>query len=334
MTDYVTITFFCLFLLSCTGENSESPKRTERTDPISILDAQITEQPDHPGLYFERGKIHIQQNKLGLAIADFKKAYSLDRTFIEAGHQLANTYLDNQESRLALETLKSMVEEHPTDLLSKLKLSEFLLICKQYSGALQAINSLHRADPENAEGFFMEGLILEQMDRPDEAMTSFQNATKADPDLLDAWIHIGQILDKKGDPDALRYYDAALLSAPEHLPTLHAKAISLAQQDLLNEAKSIYQRILTLDAYYSDAYFNLGLILLDQDSTAEAKTHFNLVVKTDPQYISGYFYRGFSSELMMDLTSARLDYQTALRLDPKYKKAQEGLERVTPPEKF
>lgn len=310
------ITLFCLSIISCEVKK----------------DANVAERKvDNLESLLQRGEFHLERAQYAEAIADLSKVY-MQKSEVKTGHLLADAYLESQQSRIALETMQDVVLKHPSSLQSKLKLSEFQFVCKQYAKAQQTLQSIRRQDPENAESYFMDGLIHEEKEEGDLALAAYRNATKSDPELLDAWIHTGLLLSRQKDPDADRYFAAALAIQPDHIPTLHARAVSLAAQENIAAAKQTYREILDFNPDYTDAYYNLALLYFDQDSLQAARTHFGLAVKTNPQFANGYFYRGLSAEYLEDLESARLDYQVALRLDPEHENAADGLARVTPPE--
>ena len=324
------ITFFWLSVICCGVDNEQKIPTDTIDDPIVELTNLLENQPNDLIYLKQRGSLYLERGLYVKAILDLKRAYEQEPEVV-TGHMLSDAYLDAQESRSALELLQDVVEKHPMSLQSKLKLSEFQFICKQYAKAHETLQSVRRQDPENAESFFMDGLIYEEKGAEGQALSSYQQATKSNPELLDAWIHAGQILDRRGDPDAERYFAAALTIQPDHIPTLHAQAISQAAHDQTLNAKKIYKKIILLAPDYTDAYFNLGLLYLDQDSLAPAHAHFDLAVKTRPQFANGYFYRGLASEFMANLESALLDYEVTRRLDPTHERAAAALARVTPP---
>jgi len=325
------ITIFFLSFISCEVDKHEEGSASDHADPIAQLTDLLSEQPNDLIYLQQRGNLYLERGQYVKAIGDLAKAYK-QKPEVPTGHALADAFLDAQQSRIALETLQDVVEKNPSSLQSKLKLSEFQYICKQYAKAHQTLQNIRRQDPENAEAFFMDGLIYEEEGDENRALSSYQNATKADPELLDAWIHAGQLLDRRKDPDADRYFAAALAIQPDHIATLHARAISLAANDNVPAAKKHYREIVGHNPDYTDAYFNLALLYLDQDSLIQARTHFDLAVKSDPQFANGYFYRGLAAEFMADLEAARLDYVVTLQLDSEHEKAAEGIKRVTPPE--
>ncbi len=263
------------------------------------------------------------------AVSDLEKAIRLDSTALQYRHLLADAYLDNYESRKALETMEETVDLFPESISSLLKLSEFQLILKRYPDAIGILNRIHKIAPQNADAYFMKGMVIKETGDTSRAIGMFQSATKENPRLIDAWINLGQLHEALNDPDAIRYFDGGLSVSPDHPLLLHAKAQYLARQDHIEEAKSVYRRWMEVDPLNGDPYYDLGLIYLDQDSLTQALRHFDLAIKVNPMYARAYFYRGYTRELTGKESAARQDYEQTLQLDPDDFDAREALNRVS-----
>ena len=174
----------------------------------------------------------------------------------------------------------------------------------------------------------MLGMNFKEQENIDRAIGSFQTAVENDPDIVDAWINLGQLHAEKGSKLAKYYFDNAVKVAPDNIPALHARAEFLHFSNQPQEAIATYKKINILDPGYSESLFNTGIIYLEMDSLASAKTHFNLAIQTSPTYIIAYYYRGLTSELMGNKAAAKSDYQNALNLNPNFVRAKEALEKL------
>lgn len=327
---YWVLVIISVFYVQC-KQSTEGPTDTTPTTPeVEVLSNYIEAYPEDPALRVQRGEQYLHEENYDAAIADFKAALSLDSLNIDAWHLLADGYLDNIESRKALETMERATEIFPDSIRSFLKLTEFRLILRQYDDAMQSIQSIQTRDPNNADAFFLKGMVLKESGDTTGAIHQFQLATREDPYMIDAWINAAQLLAAIEDPEAIRYYDAALSINPNHINLLHAKAQYLAHQDDTEESIATYQRIINIDPDYSYAYYDIGLLYLDQDSIGKAFQHFDIAVKTEPMFARAYFYRGLTREMEGELSMALQDFQQAARLDPEDGDVEEAIERVKP----
>lgn len=328
-----------LFLSACGNGNEpstelanegETPAAVSTGNPsIDGLSRQIEESPNSASLFAARGAIWYENENYDEGIADLEKAISLDSLQPEYYHVLADMYMDYYKSRPALNTMERAGSTFPERIPTLLKLSEFQHILQQYNDALFTLERIRKVDPQNAEMFFMFGNVFNEMGKKPEAQGAYQSAIENDPDLIDAWINLGQMLAEKEAPQAGRYFDNALRIDSNNIKALHAKAYYLSNQK--NELKggiALYKKINTLDPQYVDGYYNLGLLYLDSDSLQSAYESFDRAIKFDPQFAGAYYHRGFTAEKMGNTEQAISDYENVLSLAPDFAGAQAGLRRL------
>jgi tetratricopeptide (TPR) repeat protein len=328
--------FCCLFFASllifsaCKQEKqpSNTPPNMSAAPNVQIatLNEQIAAHPTETNLYYARARAYYEINGYEQAIQDLAFAMKTDSTNATYHHLLADVYLDYYKSDMALKTMQRCAQLHPTRVATLLKLAEFQLILKQHQPSLQTIDKILKIDPQNGNAFLLLGLNFKELGDTKRAANAFQTAVEQKPDLLDAWINLGQLSDaQKNYPKAMQYFDTALRIDSLNVETLHAKAIVQNNQKKYKEAISTYKKINTIDPDYPAAYFNIGMIYLAQDSAQKARQFFDITVKTDPLYNLGYFYRGKAAEKMGDKKAARADYEQVTRLLPNFEEAKKAL---------
>ncbi len=332
----LAITLLVVLALAC-GDNEKSTDNADTAIPsltignpaIDKLSRQIAETPNSAALYAARAEAWYEYENYDEGIADLEKAIQLDSTKAQYYHVLADIYLDYYKSRLALNTMKRAAETFPNRIPTLLKLSEFQLILERHNDALFTLERIRAIDPLNAEMLFMFGRVFKDMGKPDEALGAFQGAVENDPGLIDAWVHLAQLLSDKNSPLVDKYFDNALRIDSNHIEALHAKAYYLSnKKNDLDGAIQVYKKINTIDPQYVEGYYNTGLIYLDMDSLKQAYKSFDIAVKYAPQYPDAYFHRGFAAEKMGNLQQALADYKTVLNLDPGFASAKAGVERL------
>ncbi len=324
------------FVFSCSSNNSPSEPSPETADSLSTghptidkLTRQIAETPNSASLYAARAGVLYENENFDEGIADLEKAISLDSTKAEYYHVLADMYMDYYKSRMALKTMERAAGVFPKRIPTLLKLSEFQLILLKHTDALFTLERIRAIDPLNAEMFFMFGRVFRDMERTDEAMSAFQSAVENDPDLIDAWVALAQIMADKDLPQVEKYFDNALRVDPNNIEALHAKAYYLSNKKSdLAGAIELYKKINTVDPQYVDGYYNIGLLYLDMDSIDRAYQSFDIAVKYAPQYPDAYYHRGVAAEMKGDKAQALSDYKNVLNFDPDFASAKAGVERL------
>ena len=326
-----------LFHVSCGENNSANTPAEERAEvsftgnpTVDKLTQQIEEMPNNGSLYAVRGAAYYENENFDEGIEDLEKAISLDSTKAEYFHVLADMYMDYYKSRMALNTMKRAAEIFPERLPTLLKLSEFELILKQYNDALFTLEKIRKIDPLNAEMFFMFGRIFKDMDRTEEAANAFQSAVENDPELIDAWANLAQIIADKNPALAERYFENAMRIDSANIELLHARAYYYSNtRNDLSAAVKIYKKINTINPQYVEGYFNVGLIYLDMDSLQSAYRSFDIATKYAPENPDVYYHRGVAAEMMGNNSQALADYKTVLNFDPSYASAKTGVQRLS-----
>lgn len=322
---------FLIPFIACQSESTTSTQVDSvpsASPEINQLNQMLQSYPEEGDLWYQRGSLLYDLQKYPEAIRDLQKAVQLDTNDIEAWHLLADALLDNLQSREALQTMESVVEMFPKRIPSLLKLSEFQLILKRYAEAATTISQIQALEPDNADAHFMKAMVLKESGDTSAAIAQFQESTKENPQMIDAWINLGQLHEASGDSDAIRYFDGGLAVSPDNPLLLHAKAQYLARNDYLEEAKNVYRTMMKVSPYESEPYYDMGLLYLDQDSLDQAVAHFELSIKIDPMFSRAYFYRGLTLEMLGQVAAARQDYEQTLQINPEDQDASQAIKRL------
>ena len=163
-TTYI-ICFLCLFI-ACQSHMKESePEESSaisNTPEMAQLNELLKKNPEEINLWFQRGSLYYDMQRYPEAIRDLQKVLQMDSSDVEARHLLADAYLDNLQSREALAMMEATTQMFPERIASLLKLSEFQLILKRYSEAINTLNRIQQIDPQNADAYFMKGMVLKE----------------------------------------------------------------------------------------------------------------------------------------------------------------------------
>lgn len=327
---------FCFFtsllvagcILSCKPK-SETEKIPVTGDPaIDEISTAISKNPQDPSLYIRRAEVLYEKQAYDQAIEDLAAALKLDSLNLRAHHLLADVYLDDYQSARALSTLQRATLLYPDSINTKLKLSEFQLILKQYDASLNTLADIMKISPGDPEALFMLGMVYKDQGKTDQAIAAFQSAVERNPDLSEAWVILGDLMDRTNNPLAKQYFDNAVRVDPNNVAAWHAKAYFLQNNDQIDEALGIYRRIHTMDAQYPEAYLNAAILLMYRDSLDAAMKELNILEKIDPTNAATWFYKGKIYQFKGQIQEARAAFEQALRLDKDYHQARDGLNEL------
>jgi len=312
-------------LVQCKNDSttpSAPTKVNTGVDAIDILTSEIEKSPMDATLYYERAKAYMANNGNEYAVKDAERAVQLDSLNPTYYHLLSDAYMDFRQSKLSLMTMIRVGTMYPKRTATQLKLAETQFILQQYDYAVSTLNKILKYEPLNAEAFFMLGLVMnEQGKNKKEAKNAFLTAVENDPELIDAWLMLGENAMKENDPMARTFYKNAVTAKPNDITALHSYAYYLQNHNSVKEAQEIYRKIHVLDRSYMQANLNSGILYIEQDSIDKAFEQFNIITQNHPGSHLGYYYRGVAHELNGNLNGALADYQNSMNIKPDYEKA-------------
>ncbi len=88
------------------------PSTLSRLEELNHL---ISEDPESPDYYLQRGELHRRHDRFQKALRDFKKAQVLDPDLVISDYYLARLLLDMDKPKQAWERIRTYVQKVPTD---------------------------------------------------------------------------------------------------------------------------------------------------------------------------------------------------------------------------
>lgn len=292
---------------------------------IAAVTELLEQDSRNASLWVQRARLFYEKGGYDEAIMDMASAMKIDSVTAEYHHLLADIYMDYFKSRLALATMQRAAALHPERIPTLLKLCEIQLILKMNQESMETIDKVLRIDPQNADAYFMFGLNFKELGDTARAVGSFQKAVEFEPHLTDAWINLAQLRAARKEPNAIRFFDAAILSDTTSAQAWMSKADYQWEQGDLRGAITTYQSLIGIEPENANAYYNIGLVYMDLDSFKQARDHFNITVNHNPLYYKAFYYRGLAAEMLGDLKTARADYEHTVKMAPNFDKAREAL---------
>lgn len=164
------------------------------------------------------------------------------------------------------------------------------------------------------------GLIYELTNCPQKAIKYYEMALRLNPNHLNTLYNISNLELKLGHLDkAISYYQRILMnevSVKESLD-VHMKVADIFYKRMedFNEALYHYEKALTYDNKFLDAYFNIASILHKMNKSDEALKYLISITRLDPNYVSAYANIGFIKEEGKYYSQAIEAYRKALEID-------------------
>ncbi|RYZ54019.1 MAG: tetratricopeptide repeat protein [Sphingobacteriales bacterium] len=319
-----------LFLFAC-GEKASvtHPNHPVFKNPqVIALNEDIEDDPANAKRWFARGNMLRKLNEDSFALRDYQQAARLDSTKAEYFSAVGDLMFEHKDISGSVPWIEKAVKLNPNDPTAHLKMAKLFIYIKDYTKAFSEINTVLRQNTMNPEGYFLKGMIYKDLKDTAKSISSFQTTIQIAPEHHDALVQLGLLYCAKGDALGLKYLDNAYRVDSTDVFPLYARGMYFQQREQYEEAKREYQRCISRDADFGDAWFGKGWVLLQQDSVEQARDQFDIVARLQPTRATAWYNRGLCNELLGQRQDAINDYKQALVFQPEYAEAANGLKRL------
>lgn len=167
------------------------------------------------------------------------------------------------------------------------------------------------------------GLIYELNNYPQKAIKYYEMALRLNPNHLNTLYNISNLELKLGHLDkAISYYQRILINEVHDIESLdvHMKLADIfyKRMENFNEALYHFEKALTYDDKFLDAYFNIACILHKMNKSNEALKYLFSATQIDPNCAIAYANIGFIKEEGKYYSQAIESYNKALNIKPDF----------------
>jgi len=272
--------------------------------------------------------LYLSKGIVDSALFDVKEAIKQDSSKAVYFITLADANLMANQSRFTRLALLKATQLDTSLSEPHMKLAELYVYVEQYQDALNSVNQSLRRDSKNPKGYYLKGIIFKMIGDTAKAMSSFLTTTDLDSDYVNAYEQMGLIHAARNDKKAVDFYNAGLSRNDKNAQLLYNKAFYFQQNNQLDSAKSIYQRILVINAQFYKALYNLGYMAFEKNNFDEAGSYFERALKANPTYADAQYMVGFCLEQKGKKSDALDCYKRTLTINARHELAQQGIGRL------
>ncbi|WP_019503035.1 tetratricopeptide repeat protein [Pseudanabaena sp. PCC 6802] len=224
----------------------------------------------------------------------------------------------------------------------------------RFEVGVNLINSALELNPNIVEAHISKGKCLSRQGRLSEAIAAFERAIEIDPNLADAYQHLSIALKDSGNLEAANFYKLKALTLAPSLPNPPSnlssnlsfgldesfkslpEEIELIQQKLeeahahhsegfTNQAKNLYEEVLTLQADNFDALYMLGTLAYESGKIADGLDLLKKAMLAQPENAEVCCQIGNGFYKLGNLDDAIARYRQAVNLNSNYTRAYYNL---------
>ena len=301
------------------GAAAETGHRPTEDPPRGAAPAAI--QPGVAEL-LAAGLQHHQAGRLAEAEAHYRRILDMVPDHADVLHLLGGLAYQTGRPEAAIELIGRAIERHGSD-------PSYYCSCGLVLQSLdrldEAVASYDRAlvlQPDYAAALINRGLALEALERFAEALESYDRALAIEPDFAVAWVNRGNALQGLFRlAEALESYDRALALSPDYAEISISRGITLQQLGRLAEALQSYDRALAVKPDLAEALINRGNILEQLGRFAEALESYDRALALKPDFAVALLNRGSILQQLGRFAEALESYDRALTVRPEYTEA-------------
>jgi hypothetical protein len=234
---------------------------------------------------------------------------------------LGTLYLQQGNAEQGVRLLEKSLQITPQQPMALLNLANGMVALKRFEDALVQYERAIAMQP-TPEAYFNRGTTLQKLDKPLEALGSFDRALTLKPDFAEAYIHRGlslQIL--KRTEEALRNFDRGIALKPGIAEVHFFRGNAFMELKRGEEALACFNQAVSLQPGYAEAYNNRGAVLQDMDRLGDALASYESAIAVQPAKPEAYNNRGTVLRKLKRLKEALAAHNQAIALKPDYAEA-------------
>jgi tetratricopeptide (TPR) repeat protein len=323
---------FCIItcFISCNLFTSKK-KNAEEIAPNQVesdLTKLVNDNPKDAKVYEKRARYYHASKKDSLAINDYTKAIGLDSNNASYYSAIGDILFEHKDITGSKPFIQKAITLNPKDEKANLKLAKLFLFTKEYPKVFVSINTVLKGNAYSDDAYFLKGVTYLDMRDTNKAISNLQTCVQTNPKNKDGFILLGNIYTSKKDKLALQYFENAYKCDTSKMDGIYAQGMYYQNQEMYEEAKKIYKRIVLANKQFPLSYYNMGWIYIQQDSIEKAIRQFEMAISVKPDYAEAYFNKGLCYEINGNKSEAIKNYEQALSFDSKNKEWNFALTRV------
>ena len=201
-----------------------------------------------------------------------------------------------------------------------LKLAQIYLKKQFYKSAVEDLQNIIRANPEDKIAHNALGYAFLLQNNLTEAEKEFRKVISLDPFYKEAYVNLGQVYLRQGDyGSAIKMTQRSIVLDPLDPAAYNNLAQIYVNQGEYMRAIEQFKNAINADPDFIPAYNNLGVLYLDRIGLPQqASFQFQKVLSINPNSARAYYNLGRTYIKLNKFGQAKQMFQKAINLDPKY----------------
>jgi tetratricopeptide (TPR) repeat protein len=295
-------------------------------EAISILQGVVKDEPKFAGAHHFLGVAFMKKHQSAQARGAFTEATKLNPPLSESHTALAEIYLAEGSTDLAIEQAQAAIQANPRNVQATIISGDAYLHKGDLAKSKQVFEAVAKALPQEAIGPYRLGLVAHAEKNDVKALAYFEDALSKKPTAIEPLTQIAMIKVAQGKSHEAREQVTKQLEASPNDPLLYTLLGQLWMQAKdTGQAETAFKKAIELDNSMLPAYLHLGQLYHRAGKTDQAEKEYDAILAKDPKAIQAYMLLGIIQESKKEYAKAQGRYEAALRLNPKFAPAANNL---------
>jgi tetratricopeptide (TPR) repeat protein len=315
----------CIFFLaSCNQDNKDVSPYEELVSapPYATLTDSIHRFPDQSLLYYKRGVLLLNNSNLPPALADFKKAWSLEKK--ESYAIGTSTVLLEGKPDSAISFLDGSLKLFPNSIPLQLNLAEAYSKDHKNADAIAVCDKILAHDPAQLDALQLKSGVQDVDSNTLGSIKTLEQAYHYYPANEEVCFGLAFKYAQAKNPATIRLCDSIIhVMKEKKAEPFYFKGLYFANTGNSQQALALFNQAIIQDYGFIDAYMDKGKIYFDAKKYNEAAKVYELLLTISPGYADAYFWLGKSQEALGQKDEAKQNYERAYGLDKGLGEAKE-----------
>ena len=188
----------------------------------------------------------------------------------------------------------------------------------EYRDSLLCYDKAIELNPKYALAYYNRGIVLNKLERQEEALDSFDKAIELNPKDALAYYNRGTVLGElERQEEALDSFDKAIKLNPKYALAYYNRGTVLGELGRQEEALDSYDKAIELNPKDASAYYNRGTVLGELERQEEALDSYDKAIELNPKDANAWHSKGWLYLLQHQLKEAKKALLKAWELSTK-----------------
>jgi tetratricopeptide (TPR) repeat protein/SAM-dependent methyltransferase len=234
-----------------------------------------------------------------------------------SGFPLAHQMYQQRRYREAEQVCEQTLRAQPNEADGWFLRAACALEQQAYDRAQQAMQRAADLAPNRPEVHFNLGHVHERRGDTQAAISAYRKAVQLSPGYAQAWTNLGNVLRAHGQvSQAVAAYRETTRLSPGAAPAWTNLGVALKAAGELDEATQSYEQALACDARHAPAHNNLGNLHAARHDYAAAEASLREALRIDPAFADAHLNLGHVLRKLGRFDEALASTREALRLQP------------------